>query len=78
MTAATAFRTDVATASGNSNATLVSGRVTVLIFHALGAVALLLGIKSAPVWLIIAGGAAGISAGTLAFVAAKRHLQRNG
>lgn len=42
---------------------LATGTVTVLGSHGLGAVALSLGLVSAPVWPIIAGGAAGLAMG---------------
>lgn len=43
--------------------TLAAGTVTVLGSHGLGAVALSLGLVSAPVWPIIAGGIAGLAVG---------------
>lgn len=46
---------------------LAAGSVTVLGSHALGSAAIALGVVSAPVWPIIAGGAIGLSLGALAF-----------
>lgn len=46
---------------------LAAGSVTVLGSHGLGAVALSLGLVSAPVWPIIAGGAAGLAIGVAAW-----------
>ncbi|MBC7961617.1 MAG: hypothetical protein H7Y05_01590 [Steroidobacteraceae bacterium] len=43
--------------------TLAAGSVTILGSHGLGAVALSLGLVSAPVWPIVAGGAAGLAIG---------------
>jgi hypothetical protein len=57
-------------------ASLAAGSVTVLGSHSLGAVALSLGVVSAPVWPIVAGCAAGLSAGALAFLAIKHYALR--
>ena len=48
------------------------GSVTVLGSHALGAAAMALGLVSAPVWPIIAGGAVGVAAGVAAWQGIKK------
>ncbi|QLG88264.1 hypothetical protein HQ393_08395 [Chitinibacter bivalviorum] len=53
---------------------LATGSVAVLGSHGLGALALSLGIVSAPVWPIVAGGAAGLAAGVAAWKGIK-HLK---
>lgn len=50
---------------------LAAGSVTVLGSHGLGAVALSLGLVSAPVWPVIAGGAAGLAVGVAAWKGVK-------
>jgi len=50
---------------------LAAGSVTVLGSHALGAAALSLGIVSAPVWPIVAGGAIGLAVGAAALKGVK-------
>ena len=56
-----------ATAGSLLGGGLAAGSVTVLGSHGLGAVALSLGLVSAPVWPIIAGGAAGLAVGLAAW-----------
>jgi hypothetical protein len=51
---------------------IAAGTVTVLGSHGLGAVALSLGLVSAPVWPVIAGGAAGLALGVAAWKGIKR------
>ena len=75
--AATASGAGVAIAGGALGASLAGGSVTALGSYSLGAVALSLGLVSAPVWPIVACGAAGLSVGTLALLAAKRYMRRN-
>lgn len=65
-----------AAAGGALGASLAAGSVTVLGSHSLGAVALTLGVVSAPVWPIVVGCAAGLSASALAFLAVKRYARR--
>lgn len=59
-TAATAAAAGAGAATG---ASLAAGTVSVLGSHSLGAIALSLGLVSAPVWPMIAGGAAGLAIG---------------
>ena len=60
----------VGLAAGSS---LAAGSVTVLGSQGLGAVALSLGLVSAPVWPIIAGGAAGFALGLAAWKGVKHY-----
>jgi hypothetical protein len=53
--------------------TLAASTVTVLGSQGLGAVALSLGLVSAPVWPVIAGGAAGLALGIAAWKGIKRY-----
>jgi hypothetical protein len=62
---ATAGVTAVAGAAVGSS--LAAGSVTVLGSHGLGALALSMGLVSAPVWPVIAGGAAGLALGVAAW-----------
>jgi hypothetical protein len=55
---------------------LAAGSVTVLGSHALGAAALSVGLISAPVWPIIAGGAAGLALGVAAWKGIKHYKGR--
>lgn len=55
---------------------LAAGSVTVLGSHGLGAVALSLGLVSAPVWPVIAGGAAGLALGVAAWKGIKHYRNR--
>lgn len=55
---------------------LAAGSVTVLGAHGLGAVVLSLGLVSAPVWPIIAGGAAGLAFGVAGWNAVKHYRNR--
>lgn len=73
---ATASVAGGAAAGGVAGASLAAASVTVLGSHSLGAVALSLGVVSAPVWPVVAGCAAGLSAGALVFLATKRYLRR--
>lgn len=66
-----------ALAGGTVGASLAAGSVTVLGSHTLGAAAVSLGLVSAPVWPIVACGAAGLAAGAAVFLAAKRYIRRN-
>lgn len=50
---------------------IAAGSITVLGSHGLGAVALSLGLVSAPVWPVIAGGAAGLAVGVAAWKGVK-------
>lgn len=55
---------NVCTVAGTSlGGSVAAGSVTVLGSHALGGVALSLGLVSAPLWPVIAGGAAGLAVG---------------
>lgn len=65
----TAGGTAVAGAAVGS--TIAAGSVTVLGSHGLGGVALSLGLVSAPVWPIVAGGAAGLAIGVAAWKGVK-------
>lgn len=56
--------------------TLAAGSVTLLGSSGLGAVALSLGIVSAPVWPIIAGGAAGLTLGVAAWRSIRKYQAR--
>jgi hypothetical protein len=55
---------------------LAAGSVTVLGSHGLGAAALSLGLVSAPVWPIIAGGAAGLAIGVAAWKGVKHYRNK--
>lgn len=55
---------------------LAASSVTVLGSHGLGAVALSLGLVSAPVWPIIAGGAAGLAVGVAGWKAVKNYRNK--
>lgn len=55
---------------------VAAGTVTVLGSHGLGAVALSLGLVSAPVWPIIAGGAAGLAIGVAAWKGVKHFTNK--
>lgn len=55
---------------------LAAGSVTVLGSHGLGAVALSLGLVSAPVWPIIAGGAAGLAVGVAGWKVVKNYRNK--
>ena len=61
--AAAATSGTAAVAGAAIGGSLAAGSVTVLGSHGLGAVALSLGLVSAPVWPVIAGGAAGLAIG---------------
>lgn len=74
--AAAASGGGAALAGGAVGASLAAGSVTVLGSHTLGAAAVSLGLVSAPVWPIVACGAAGLAAGAALFVAAKRLARR--
>lgn len=71
----TADMTTVATASAGAaiGGGLAAGSVSVLGSHALGVVALSLGLVSAPVWPVIAGGAAGLALGVAAWKGVKNY-----
>lgn len=56
--------------------TIAAGSVTMLGSSSLGAVALSLGLVSAPVWPIIAGGAAGLTLGVAAWKGIKHYRNR--
>jgi len=56
---------------------LAAGSVTVLGSHGLGAVALSLGIVSAPVWPIVAGGAAGLAVGLAAWKGVQHYRNKS-
>lgn len=72
-TTATAAATGTILGSG-----LAAGSVTVLGSHGLGAVALSLGLVSAPVWPIVAGGAAGLAVGLAAWKGIKHYRNKPG
>ena len=55
-----------------------TGSVTVLGSHALGAAALSLGLVSAPLWPVIAGGAAGLGLGYAAWSTVRRFTGTTG
>lgn len=55
---------------------IAAGSVTVLGSHALGGVALSLGLVSAPAWPLIAGGAAGLAVGLAGWKAVKKYRNR--
>ena len=71
---ATAGTTAVAGAAIGGS--LAAGSVTVLGSHGLGAVVLSLGLVSAPVWPIIAGGAAGLAIGVAAWKGVKHYRNK--
>lgn len=71
---ATAGTTAVAGAAIGSS--LAAGSVTVLGSHGLGALALSVGLVSAPAWPIIAGGAAGLALGVAAWKGIKHFRDR--
>ena len=56
---------------------VAAGTVTVLGSHGLGALALSLGIVSAPVWPVIAGGAAGLAIGVAAWKGVKHFMDKS-
>jgi hypothetical protein len=56
---------------------IAAGTVTALGSHALGAVALSLGLVSAPIWPVIAGGAAGLAIGLAGWKAVKSYRNKN-
>lgn len=55
---------------------LAAGSVTVLGSHGLGAVALSLGLVSAPVWPVVVGGAAGLAVGLAAWKGVKHYANK--
>lgn len=57
---------------------LAAGSVTVLGSHGLGATALSLGLVSAPVWPIVAGGAAGLAIGVAAWKGVMHYRNKKG
>lgn len=67
-----------ATAAGIAvGGSLAAGTVTVLGSHGIGALALSLGIVSAPVWPVIAGGAAGLAIGVAAWKGVKHFKSKS-
>jgi hypothetical protein len=67
----------VATATGAViGGHIAAGSVTVLGSHGLGAAALSLGLISAPVWPVIAGGAAGLAVGLAGWKAVKHYRNK--
>ena len=64
---ASATAVSTAAAGAAIGGSLATGSVTVLGSHALGAAALSLGLVSAPIWPVIAGGAAGLALGVAAW-----------
>lgn len=55
---------------------IAAGSVTVLGSHGLGAAALSLGLISAPVWPVIAGGAAGLAVGLAGWKVVKHYRNK--
>lgn len=75
--AAIGATTGVTAATGAAlGGSLAAGSVTVLGSHGLGAVALSLGLVSAPVWPIIAGGAAGLAVGVAGWKVVKNYRNK--
>jgi hypothetical protein len=78
--APSAYATAGTTAAAGAaiGSTLAAGSVTVLGSHGLGAVALSMGLVSAPVWPVIAGGAAGLALGVAAWKGIKHYRSQQG
>ncbi len=75
--AAMGATTGVTAATGAAlGGSLAAGSVTVLGSHGLGAMALSLGLVSAPVWPIIAGGAAGLAVGVAGWKVVKNYRNK--
>ena len=71
VTGSTATAAVAAAGGAAIGGSIAAGTVTVLGSHALGAAALSLGLVSAPVWPVIAAGAAGLGIGYAAWKSAK-------